>query len=76
MRFFDTIKDLKNIGQDLLTETAEVKKHLDAVQIEAAYAQFVLDDIKKDIAEYQFQAQPRLDAINDRAEKIKNELSK
>lgn len=76
MRFFDTIKDLKNIGQDLLTETAEVKKHLDAVQIEAAYAQFVLDDIKKDITEYQFQAQPRLDAINDRAEKIKNELSK
>lgn len=76
MRFFDTIKDLKNIGQDLLTETAEVKKHLNAVQIEAAYAQFVLDDIKKDIAEYQFQAQPRLDVINDRAEKIKNELSK
>ena len=76
MSIIDYFKDLKAIGSDLISETAEAKKHLDTVKFELGYAQFVMDDIKKDIKEYQFQAQPRIDAINTLSTKIQNELSK
>lgn len=76
MSIIDYFKDLKAIGSDLISETAEAKKHLDTVKFELSYAQFVMDDIKKDIKEYQFQAQPRIDAINTLSTKIQNELSK
>ena len=76
MSIIDYFKDLKAIGSDLISETAEAKKHLDTVKCELGYAQFVMDDIKKDIKEYQFQAQPRIDAINTLSTKIQNELSK
>jgi hypothetical protein len=76
MSIIDYFKDLKAIGSDLISETAESKKHLDTVKFELGYAQFVMDDIKKDIKEYQFQAQPRIDAINTLSTKIQNELSK
>jgi hypothetical protein len=76
MSIIDYFKDLKAIGSDLISETAEAKKHLDTVKFELGYAQFVMDDIKKDIKEYQFQAQPRIDANNTLSTKIQNELSK
>ena len=76
MSIIDYFKDLKAIGSDLISETAESKKHLDTVKFELGYAQFVMDDIKKDIKEYQFQAQPRIDALNTLSTKIQNELSK
>ena len=76
MSIIDYFKDLKAIGSDLISETAEANKHLDTVKFELGYAQFVMDDIKKDIKEYQFQAQPRIDAINTLSTKIQNELSK
>lgn len=75
MGIVDYFKDLKAISGDFISETAEAKKHLDAVKFELGYAQFVMDDIKKDIKEYQFQAQPRIDAINALSTKIQNELS-
>ena len=76
MSMIDYFKDLKAIGGDLISETAEAKKHLDTVKFELGYAQFVMADIQKDIKAYQFQAQPRIDAINALSTKIQNELSK
>ena len=76
MSIIDYFKDLKAIGSDLISETAEPKKHLDTVKFELGYAQFVMDDIKKDIKESQFQAQPRIDAINTLSTKLQNELSR
>lgn len=76
MRIIEELKDLKTIGQTLIAETNDVKKKLDTVKFELAYAQFVAEDIKKDVAEYQFQTKPRIEAIKTRADKIQNELSK
>ena len=76
MSIIDYFKDLKAIGGDLISETAEAKKHLYPVKFELGYAQLAMDDIKKDIKKYQFQAQPRTDAINTLSTKIQNELSK
>jgi hypothetical protein len=75
MSIIDYFKDLKAIGSDLLSETAEAKKHLDTVKFEAAYAKVVIADIQTDIKEYQFQAQPRVEAIKELSDKIQNELS-
>lgn len=75
MSIIDYFKDLKTIGSDLIAETSEAKKHLDTVKFELGYAKFVAADIQKDIKEYQFQAKPRIDAINDLSAKIQNELS-
>ncbi|MGO2384100.1 MAG: hypothetical protein ACTH5F_00290 [Pseudolactococcus laudensis] len=47
MSIIDYFKDLKAIGGDFISETAEAKKHLDTVKFELGYAQFVMDDIKK-----------------------------
>ncbi|GAB2023689.1 hypothetical protein RyT2_27660 [Pseudolactococcus yaeyamensis] len=76
MSIIDYFKDLKAIGGDLISETAETKKHLDAVRLELAYAQFVMADIKKDINAYQFQTRPRIGAMTSLSTKIQNELSK
>ena len=54
----------------------ELKTKLDRVQVEASYAELITEDIKKDIKAYQFEAQPRIDVINQLADKIKNEISK
>lgn len=40
MSIIDYFKDLKAIGSDLISETAEAKKHLDTVKFELGYAQW------------------------------------
>ena len=52
----------------------ELKTKLDRVQVEASYAELITEDIKKDIKAYQFEAQPRIDVINQLSDKIKHEL--
>ena len=74
MGLIDYLKDLQMIGKELVSDSAELKKQLDRVQVELSYAKLVTTDIKKDIKAYQFQVQPRIDVIHELSNKIKHEL--
>ena len=76
MGLIDDLKDLQLFGKALMRDGKELKTKLDRVQVEASYAELITEDIKKDIKAYQFEAQPRIDVINQLADKIKNEISK
>ncbi|GFH40581.1 hypothetical protein [Pseudolactococcus insecticola] len=75
MSIIDYFKVLTTIGRDIASESNDVKKKLDNVKFELGYAKIVAADIQKDVKEYQFQAQPRIDAITELSSKIQNELS-
>lgn len=74
MGLIDDLKDLQLFGKALMRDGKELKTKLDRVQVEASYAELITEDIKKDIKAYQFEAQPRIDVINQLADKIKHEL--
>lgn len=76
MGLIDDLKDLQLFGKALMRDGKELKTKLDRVQVEASYAELITEDIKKDIKAYQFEAQPRIDVINQLADKIKHEISK
>lgn len=76
MGLIDDLKDLQLFGKALMRDGKELKTKLDRVQVEASYAELITEDIKKDIKAYQFEAQPRIDVINQLADKIKQEISK
>ncbi|MDN6029874.1 MAG: hypothetical protein L0I48_08025 [Lactococcus plantarum] len=74
MGLIDDLKDLQLFGKALMRDGKELKTKLDRVQVEASYAELITEDIKKDIKAYQFEAQPRIDVINQLSDKIKHEL--
>ena len=75
MGLINYFKDLHAIGREFVSESHDVKKHLDDVKIELAYAELVALDIQKDIKTYQFQVQPRIEAIQALSDKINKEIS-
>ena len=75
MGLINYFKDLHAIGREFVSENQDVKKHLDDVKIELAYAELVALDIQKDIKTYQFQVQPRIEAIQTLSDKINKEIS-
>jgi hypothetical protein len=75
MSIIDYFKDLKTLGAEIISESAEANKQLETVKFELGYAKFVAADLQKDIREYQFQAQPRVKVIQDRAEQISKTLT-
>lgn len=76
MGFINYLKDLQMLSKELADNGKELKTKLDCVHVEAAYAKLITEDIKKDIKAYQFQAQPRIDAIHTLSHKIKDEIKK
>ena len=75
MGLINYFKDLHAIGREFVSESQDVKKNLDDVKIELAYAELVALDIQKDIKTYQFQVQPRIEAIQALSDKINKEIS-
>ena len=49
MGLINYFKDLHAIGREFVSESQDVKKHLEDVKIELAYAELVALDIQKDI---------------------------
>lgn len=75
MGLINYFKELQEIGKLFVTESNDLKKQLDTVKVELAYADSVVADIQKDIETYQFQVQPRIDVIHALSDKIAKELS-
>jgi hypothetical protein len=73
MGIVNYLKNIKTNSNDLLSETAEIKKNWDKVKFELDYARLIMKDIQKDIKTYQFQSQPRIKVISGLVTKIQNE---
>lgn len=74
-KFIDELEDWSDLKEDFTEKLDQFKESAQALQAAAdTYIEPFIDGINQDVENFMFQAEPRLDQIQEQVEKIQSEL--
>lgn len=74
-KFVDELDDWSNLKEDFTDKLDQFKESAQALQVAAdTYLEPFIDGLNRDVENFKFQAEPRLDQIQEQVEKIQSEL--